>query len=83
MRRTAAWLIVCVLGLAFTLVSREPQDSAKMKRAFRQPEKNGWIFVHLEGSPAQIGFQHGALLAREIDDARKVIGRRGSHGLSR
>jgi hypothetical protein len=41
--------------------------------AFRQPARNGWIFVHLEGSPSQIGFQHGALLAREIEDARKVV----------
>ena len=26
-------------------------------------EKGGWIYVHLEGSPEQIGFQHGSLLA--------------------
>jgi len=30
-------------------------------------EKNGWIFVHLEGDPFQIGFQHGYLLAAETD----------------
>jgi len=30
-------------------------------------EKNGWIFVHLEGGPFQIGFQHGYLLAAETD----------------
>ena len=30
--------------------------------------KGGWTFVHLEGSPEQIGFQHGALLAAEIED---------------
>ncbi len=32
------------------------------------PERNGWIQVHLEGSPAEIGFQHGYLLAPEIKD---------------
>ena len=32
-------------------------------------EQGGWIYVHLEGSPAQIGFQHGYLLAAEIADA--------------
>ena len=26
-------------------------------------EHDGWIYVHLEGSPEQIGFQHGSLLA--------------------
>ncbi len=24
--------------------------------------KGGWTYVHLEGSPAEIGFQHGQLL---------------------
>jgi phospholipase B-like protein len=33
--------------------------------------KNGWIYVHLEGNPADIGFQHGYLLADEIDDLIK------------
>jgi len=28
----------------------------------------GWTYVHLEGTPEQVGFQHGFLLAREIED---------------
>lgn len=32
-------------------------------------ERGGWIYVHLEGTPAQVGFQHGYLLAPEILDA--------------
>ena len=44
-----------------------------MKKAFRKPAQNGWIFVHLEGSPADIGFQHGFLLAPEIADAQRAI----------
>jgi hypothetical protein len=35
-------------------------------------ERNGWIYVHLEGSPERIGYQHGYLLAREIEDLRRV-----------
>jgi len=31
-------------------------DQAKGSYRF---ERNGWIFVHLEGTPAQVGFQHG------------------------
>lgn len=34
--------------------------------------RNGWISVRLEGSPAAIGYQHGYLLAPEVDDAVKV-----------
>ncbi len=28
----------------------------------------GWTYVHLQGAPGQIGFQHGYLLAHEIED---------------
>jgi hypothetical protein len=31
-------------------------------------ERGGWTYVHLEGTPSQIGFQHGSLLAKEIAD---------------
>jgi hypothetical protein len=43
-----------------------------MKGAFRKPAENGWTYVHLEGSPSEIGYQHGFLLAPEIEDAQKV-----------
>ena len=36
-------------------------------------EKNGWIYVHLEGPPSRLGFQHGALLAPEIADLLRVM----------
>jgi hypothetical protein len=35
-------------------------------------EKNGWIYVHIEGGPRERGFQHGYLLAREINDAVRM-----------
>ncbi len=73
MRRSAVLSALLLLGLALALVSREPQTDPRLKKAFRQPQRNGWIFVHLEGSPAEIGYQHGYLLAPEIQDAFKVI----------
>src|SRR5258708_17845530 len=45
----------------------------RLKKAFRKPTQNGWVYVHLEGKPAEIGFQHGYLLATEIVDAQKAI----------
>ncbi len=36
-------------------------------------ERNGWIYIHLEGSPDEVGYQHGYLLAREIDEALRVF----------
>src|SRR5437660_10640529 len=71
MRRTAVFSAVLLLGLAFTLVSRDPDS--RLKKASRAAEHNGWIQVHLEGSPAEIGFQHGYLLAAEIQDNFKAI----------
>jgi hypothetical protein len=44
-----------------------------MTGAWRGEERNGWIPVRLQGTPEEIGFQHGALLAPEIDDALNVI----------
>ena len=40
---------------------------ARLHGAYRFNE-GGWTYVHLEGSPEQVGFQHGYLLAREIED---------------
>jgi Phospholipase B len=37
-------------------------------------DKNGWINVHLQGSPQDIGYQHGYLLANEIDTVIQMLG---------
>ncbi len=72
MRRIAV-LASVLFALAVVLVSREPQPDPRLKNAFRRPEQNGWIFVHLEGAPAVIGYQHGYLLAPEILDAHNEV----------
>jgi hypothetical protein len=55
-------------------------NASRLKHAFRKPAQNGWIFVHLEGSPSEIGYQHGYLLAPEIADAHKAIKLSLTHG---
>ena len=49
-----------------------PVDSGRLGGSYRF-ERAGWIYVHLEGSPEQIGYQHGSLLAHEIADFLRVI----------
>ncbi|MGH9656394.1 MAG: C45 family autoproteolytic acyltransferase/hydrolase, partial [Bryobacteraceae bacterium] len=49
--------------------------------AFRAPAKNGWTFVHLQGTPSEIGFAHGYLLAPEIEDAKAAIELSSTHQL--
>ncbi len=36
-------------------------------------EKNGWIYLHIEGTPEERGFQHGYLLAKEIKESIRVL----------
>lgn len=67
-----------VSGLAAT-PARESQSENRLKKSFRRPDNNGWIFVHLEGSPADIGYQHGYWLAPEIQDTFRVVSRGLTH----
>jgi hypothetical protein len=39
----------------------------------RRENKNGWIYIHLEGSPFDIGYQHGYLLANDIDTCIQAL----------
>ncbi len=73
MRRTRALSLSLLILFCVALMPRGEAAADRLKPAFRRPEQNGWIFVHLEGSPADIGYQHGYLLAPEIADAQKVI----------
>ncbi|MBI4876305.1 MAG: peptidase C45 [Acidobacteria bacterium] len=69
MRRRALVFGWLPAGAAARATSKDP----RLKNAFRRPEKNGWTFVRLAGAPREIGFQHGNLLAPEIQDAFRVI----------
>jgi hypothetical protein len=67
----------CVAFLAVTAAyaatpGRVTDQDPRLKGGFRRTEQNGWIYVHLQGTPAQTGFQHGYLLAPEIEDLLKV-----------
>ena len=46
-------------------------------------DRGGWKYVHLEGTPEQIGFQHGQLLAAEIMDLLNVIKLETQHDTKR
>ncbi|MFY9845218.1 MAG: C45 family peptidase [Terriglobales bacterium] len=70
-----AGFVLTGIIFSFLLASslRASAPDAQLQGAFRRPEKNGWSFVHLQGTPYQIGFQNGYLLAPEIEDTLKVI----------
>jgi hypothetical protein len=70
MHRIAALLISATLVFA---APAKISDQTKLKNSFRKPQHNGWVFVHLEGTPSEIGYQHGYLLSPEIADAFKAV----------
>ena len=68
------------LAGAAASASQDAPD-ARLAHAFRNPTEAGWIFVHLEGGPAAIGFQHGYLLPKEIEDSKRAIELSTTHGV--
>jgi hypothetical protein len=69
-----AGLVLAGIALSFVAAPspRTATPETELKGAFRRPENNGWTFVHLQGTPHQIGFQNGYLLAAEIEDTLRV-----------
>ena len=63
----AGWIFVSVWVLHAETLPKE------LKGAYRLPKKNGWTYVHLHGTPHEIGFQNGYLLAPEIQDLLNVV----------
>lgn len=57
-------------------------NDPRLKAAHRF-EQGGWIYVHLEGDPATIGFQHGYILAPEIEDAFTAVSAGMTHETQR
>jgi Phospholipase B len=63
----ALGLVIVVLLVTGLQLRYAASDSRSLGQAFRE-DRDGWIFVHIEGDPRDRGYQHGVLLAPEIDD---------------
>ena len=69
-RRLAAVLTAATLlagGAPAAPAAEDPRLAGSARGA-----RNGWITVRLQGAPSAVGFQHGTLLAAEIEDAVAV-----------
>ena len=77
MRRAIALAAILIAALvsavAATRLGFSGAGGNRFEGAFRKPAVGGWTFVHLEGTPSQIGYQHGFLLSDEIADLEKVF----------
>lgn len=70
MKRTVAALVALGVAVSVPGCRRSPRSDL-MAGAYRF-EQNGWIYVHLAGSPDRVGYQNGYLLAPEIADLLRV-----------
>jgi len=63
-----SFAIVILIGSC----TNSEKKADRLAKASRE-NKNGWIYVHLEGSPSDIGYQHGYLLANDIDTSIQAV----------
>jgi hypothetical protein len=81
-----SWIRVATLALGLSVIPAFPQPSIhhddRLEGAYTFA-RSGWTHVHLQGSPHQIGYQHGYLLASQIEDAYKVFKLEDEHSTQR
>jgi hypothetical protein len=70
----AVFLLVFSTGLTLSQTKHQLSSEQKswLSKANRH-EKNGWIYLHIEGPAKERGFQHGYLLANEIKESIRVL----------
>jgi len=66
-------VLFSVTGCNTSSPGKAPLSQEEMMTNASRTEKNGWILVHLEGTPVVVGYQHGYLLAEEIVDLRDAM----------
>jgi hypothetical protein len=74
-------IILAALGAA--TVHAVPAVSDPQSQPGYRFQRGGWTYIHLEGTPAEIGYQHGRLLADEIADMLAVIKLESTHDTKR
>ena len=64
-------LIAGVACSAMPSAQLTSDENGSLGKGYRY-EENGWVFVHIEGASYEQGFQHGYLVAEEIQEALRV-----------
>jgi len=67
-RILATAIIMCLMTFSLIAQTLTPAQKSLLAKGSRH-EKAGWIYLHVEGTAKERGFQHGYLLAKEIMQA--------------
>jgi len=76
--RVAFFLSLVFSSIAFAADLKDP----RLEGSYRF-DRAGWTYVHLQGEPEQLGFQHGYLLAPQIADMFQVLKVESEHSTRR
>jgi len=64
-------LVASVFCLVLPVLAADGQPLSEIQQSWlgkaEKHEKAGWVYLHIEGGPRERGFQHGYLLAKEIE----------------
>ena len=81
-----AGIILLGAGGAAKAIAQSPGTHIALPGASSQSwsfERDGWTYVHLEGTPEEIGYQHGYMLREAIEDNLKVYRLENEHELGK
>jgi hypothetical protein len=81
-RRRISLFAFLAFAAAATFAQPVAHRDSRLEHSYRF-ERGGWTYVHLQGSPENIGYQHGYLLAPEIADNFKVLKLESEHATKR
>jgi hypothetical protein len=62
-------VFICNISVQSQANNQLTNDQKTWLSKANRHEKNGWVYLHIEGKPEERGFQHGYLLSKEIKEA--------------
>ena len=76
------WIAILLVASCARLNGAQASSDPRLKGAYTF-DRGGWTYIHLEGTPEEIGFQHGYLLAAQIEDTFQVLKLEFTHSSKR
>ncbi len=66
-------LAILIIIIIVTVILAVSCGTKGVMRGASREDRAGWVLIHLEGTSREIGYQHGRLLAAEIDEVVKTL----------